>query len=144
MVKNVKVIKDNLQLAVGLTTLLIIATWCISLFGKEAQLKVVEFCLYVLYTLLFTGTVGAIALSIYRMMFNKASFAKFLMMFGAVIVLFLVCYFSSTSDLATMPHSKFTSPGQLQFAGGIAVFTYVLLGSAAGLALLSEVYKMFK
>lgn len=100
--------------------------------------------LYAGYIAFFVAVAGAVALPLISAIKNPAGLLRSLLGFGALVVVFLIAYAVSSSELTTTAISKgITESGNKMIGAGLITFYLLLATSVLGL-IYSEVSKTIK
>ncbi len=138
-----KIIKFGM---VGLIAAVFLIGLLLNSFNPEAFMT--SWGLYLSYFLVISAVAGAILLPlITSLVLDPKALVKSLIGFGALLLLFLLSYFSSGNEVAPAFQGKgpiTITSGISQLVGGLLYLTYILIGlTVVGIAYL-EASKLFK
>lgn len=107
-------------------------------------MDIFDFLLYIGYVLMIGAVASAVILSILSAIKTPGALLKSLYGIGALIVLFLVCWAISSSDVTPQWEAQGISHGVSKFVGGgLLTFYVVIIAAVIGLVF-SEVNKALK
>ena len=106
--------------------------------------NIIDIMLYVSYLMFAVGTVGAIVLPIWKAMDNPKSLVKPAGALVGIVVLFLICYGISSSELNAVLIKSGATEGVSKFVGGGLITMYVLFFVALVGIVFTEVNKAIK
>jgi hypothetical protein len=104
----------------------------------------IDIVLYVSYTLTLLAALAAIVFPIINSVDDPQSLKKAGMGVGGLLLIFLISWGISGSEVTTMYASKGVDEGLSKFVGGILTMMYLLIFVALGGIVYTEVQKVLK
>ncbi|NNF01651.1 MAG: hypothetical protein HKN22_03125 [Bacteroidia bacterium] len=105
----------------------------------------INILLFVTYALIFIGLAACIVFPLMHMSKNPKGAKKSMIGIGGIIVLFILAYAVSSSDVAPALVEKFgTTPGTSKRVGAALIMVYITGIAAAGLTIFAELKQLIK
>jgi hypothetical protein len=86
-----------------------------------------DMAIWLTFYLISACLVGSFGVFLFRLIQNIRSAIKFGILFGASVLLFLICWAFSTSDVTSMDPMLGFTPGALKLLGGMVSYTITLI-----------------